>query len=122
MSFLAVLMVLQMDFNRIAHHDADHGPWHGFIKPPELIVVIVAKRTDPLVRFQVDHDGGGLGSCDGRGNIGCGRQLGFDGLRRHHACVDGKTRSHDQCADQSGMTHATRKTFGHDASFDFGLP
>jgi hypothetical protein len=64
-------MILQTDFNRIAHHDADHGPWHALIKTPELIIVIVAQRTDPLIRFQVDQDGGGLGSCDGRGNIGC---------------------------------------------------
>src|SRR5207344_3441581 len=49
---LAVLLVLQMDFNRIAHHDADHGPWHGSIKTPELIIVIVANRTNPLGRFQ----------------------------------------------------------------------
>ncbi len=118
MTALAVLLVLQMDFNRIAHHDADHGPWHGSIKAPELIIVIVANRTDPLGRFQVYHDGGGLVSCDGRGNIGCLRQLGLDGLRRHHACIDGKTRSHDQCADQSGMTHVMQQTLGHDDSFN----
>jgi hypothetical protein len=69
-TLLAVLLVLQMDFNRVAHHDADHGPWHGSIKTPELIIVIVANRTNPLGRFQGYHDGGGLGSCDGRGTLG----------------------------------------------------
>jgi hypothetical protein len=46
-TLLAILIVLQMDFNRIPYHHSDHGPWYGSSrscgsKTPELIVVIVA--------------------------------------------------------------------------------